>query len=87
MIGHSYYDVPSYVTGYDSRPVAYARVGAATTPTPGVISPAKYAIGVIGNGAIAAALLVPFGFKQRHLIWGSIFGLGTLFNLWLVTRK
>lgn len=38
-------------------------------------------VGLAGNGFLATALLLPFGFKERHPIWGGLFGMGALYNL------
>lgn len=34
-----------------------------------------------GEGALAVALWMPVGFKERHPIWGTILGIGAAFNV------
>lgn len=38
---------------------------------------------IIGGAqaAFSAALWLPYGFKERHAIWGTLFGVGAAFNL------
>jgi hypothetical protein len=33
------------------------------------------------QGVFSASLWMPFGFKERHPIWGTLFGVGAAFNL------
>lgn len=86
----AYPDLAALYAGTDSDPEANvetrvhvgAHVGAVSTDMTVPETPrAMYLVGTVFQGALAAALLMPFGFKSRHVIWGALFGAGAVFNL------
>jgi len=61
------------------KPYAESRVGLSSVGTP--TGQELYAIGGLLTGAVASALLLPIGFKSRHMFVGGALGLGAVYSL------
>jgi hypothetical protein len=69
---------------YGSRTHAHVGAGAlaATGASVGAVgSRTSNAIIGVAEGALAVALWSPIGFKEKHPIWGTIFGVMAAFNI------